>query len=610
MKRLLIFALVCVMLAAMLVSCNKDDTPDGGDTTPADDQQAVETTPAPVTTISLDNYSIIRADSTGKELTNASGVFRRTLVEKLGKEIKIDSDWVRNNDEVTIENDDPEILIGATNRKESREAMAELTGSDDYIIRVVGNKILIAGTSDAATMLALNRFTEMFLGGDTIAIPSDLNIVHTPGAVGSPAYTLATEYTAIRSDTGGSYSEAAIAALRTDLEKMTGKSIKMSTDNEVRVTVPDTGVVTNEKEILLGLTNRAESFAASKTVGAMDYTISITDTKVIIYGGTYLSTLRGITHFMDALRTGAVNSLEAGSYTYTEVFTDLYTYNPLCYDSSSFVPDWQGKYNIPDWLRDFDEKVYAITRNDLRNMSVAHRNEIAFYPENSIEGILSAILGGTDVIEIDVTQTKDHVLVLMHDSTLKRTTDFNDKKGKDGLPTSEYIWDWTYAQLQQLNLKTNSGKVTEYKIPTLYEAMMVMKDRCFIHLDQKVKNLPVPRELTRNAEIFAMANEIGCRENFLYTYGITTLSQWQNMDNSDPEYNAFVSKVKKYLTGGKIRSRYWCYGSADVSTLNTDYEKEKYWVSLRAEGKTLLWINNLLPYTQYIADNFSPAQIP
>lgn len=610
MKKLLIFALVFVMLAAMLASCNKDDTPDGGDTTPTDDQQAVDTTPAPVTTISLDNYSIIRADRTGKEVTNASGIFRRTLVEKLGKEIKIDSDWVRNNDEVTIENDDPEILLGATNRKESREAIAELTGSDDYIIRVVGNKILITGTSDAATMLALNRFTEMFLGGDTIAIPSDLNIVHTPGAVGSPAYTLATEYTAIRSDTGGSYSEAAIAALRTDLEKMTGKSIKMSTDNEVRVTVPDTGVVTNEKEILLGLTNRAESFAASKTVGAMDYTISITDTKVVIYGGTYLSTLRGITHFMDALRTGAVNSLEAGSYTYTEVFTDLYTYNPLCYDSSSFVPDWQGKYNIPDWLRDFDEKVYAITRNDLRNMSVAHRNEIAFYPENSIEGILSAILGGTDVIEIDVTQTKDHVLVLMHDSTLKRTTDFNDKKGKDGLPTSEYIWDWTYAQLQQLNLKTNNGKVTEYKIPTLYEAMMVMKDRCFIHLDQKVKNLPIPRELTRNAEIFAMANEIGCRENFLYTYGITTLSQWQNMDNSDPEYNAFVSKVKKYLAGGKIRSRYWCWGSADVSTLNTDYEKEKYWVSLRAEGKTLLWANNLLPYTQYIADNFSPAQIP
>ena len=610
MKKLLIFTLVFVMLAAMLASCNKDDTPDGGDTTPTDDQQAVETTPAPVTTISLDNYSIIRADRTGREVTNASGVFRRTLVEKLGKEIKIDSDWVRNNDEVTIENDDPEILLGATNRKESREAMAELTGGDDYIIRVVGNKILIAGTSDAATMLALNRFTEMFLGGDTIAIPSDLNIVHTPGAVGSPAYTLATEYTAIRSDTGGSYSEAAIAALRTDLENLTGKSIKMSTDKEVRVTVPDTGVVTNEKEILLGLTNRAESFAASKTVGAMDYTISITDTKVVIYGGTYLSTLRGITHFMDALRTGDVNSLEAGSYTYTEVFTDLYTYNPLCYDSSSFVPDWQGKYNIPDWLRDFDEKVYAITRNDLRNMSVAHRNEIAFYPENSIEGILSAILGGTDVIEIDVAQTKDHVLVLMHDSTLKRTTDFNDKKGKDGLPTSEYIWDWTYAQLQQLNLKTNNGKVTEYKIPTLYEAMMVMKDRCFIHLDQKVKNLPIPRELTRNAEIFAMANEIGCRENFLYTYGITTLSQWQNMDNSDPEYNAFVSKVKKYLVGGKIRSRYWCYGSADVSTLNTDYEKEKYWVSLRAEGKTLLWANNLLPYTQYIADNFSPAQIP
>ena len=609
MKRLLIFALVCVMLVALLASCNKNNTPD--DTTPDDEQQqVVETTPTPVTYISLDDYSIIRADTTGQKVTNASGIFRRTLIEKLGKEIKIESDWVKNYTQTTIENDEYEILLGKTNRKESKDALAELTGNDDYVIRVAGNKILIMGASDSATLLAMDRFTEMFLSGDTVAIPSDLNITHTPGAVGSTAYTLATEYTAIRSDIGGNYSEAAIAALRTQLEELTGQSIKMDTDDEPRVTIPDTGFVSNAKEILLGTTNRAESVSAAKTVGAMDYTISITDTKVVICGGTYLSTLRGITHFMNGLRSGAISSLEAGSYTYTEVFTDLYSYNPLCYDASSFEPVWKDQYNIPDWLRDFDEKVYAITQNNLRNMSVAHRSEIVFYPENSIEGILSAIYGGTDVIEIDVAQTKDHVLVLMHDSTLKRTTDFNDKQGRNGLPTSPNIWDWTYEELQQLNLKTNSGKLTEYKIPTLYEAMMVMKDRCFIHLDVKLVNMPIPRELTRNAEIFTMAKEIGCRQNFLYTYGISTLSAWQNMDKSDPEYNEFVSTVKKYLQSGSIRKRYWCWGSADVSALNTDYETEAYWKALRGEGKTLLWANNLLKYTQYIANNFSPAKVP
>lgn len=606
MKKILALLLICLTFLPMLPACNK--TPGNTDVTTPSEQEV--TTPAPLSYISLDGYVVVRADRTPDAVTKATSMFCRDLGEKLGHKVSIESDWVRSFDEVTIENDELEILVGATNRKESKEVLAELKGGDDYVIRVVGKKIVVLGTSEEATLMALEQFSKMCLEPEIAQVADNLNIMHTPGGEGSPAYTLVTQYTIIRDEDGGDYSTEAITAMRDVLEGLTGMEATLSTDYVPQVKVPATGYVTDAKEILLGVTNRVESIEAAKTIGAMDYTISITDTKVLICGGTYLSTIRGIEHFAKVLKTGELSSLEAGSYTYTEKFTDLYSYNPLCYDASSFVPVWKDKYNIPDWLCDFEEKTYAITQNNLRNMSVSHRSEIVFYPENSVEGILSAIHAGADVIEIDVAQTKDHVLVLMHDSNLNRTTDFDQKKGKNGLPTSAYIWDWTYEELQQLCLKTNGGVQTEYKIPTLYEAMMVMKDRCFVQLDQKIVNMPTPRQLTPNAEIYAMANEIGCKEIFFYTYKMDMMTVWQRRNTEDSDFTAYVNKLKSYLAKGKLRTRYWCYGDADVSALNIAYETEKYWVQLRAEGKTLLWANNLLKYTQYIADNFSPAIAP
>lgn len=52
---------------------------------------------------------------------------------------------------------------------------------------------------------------------------------------------------------------------------------------------------------------------------------------------------------------------------------------------------------------------------------VAHRGDRA-YTENTVAAFRSAIRAGADAIETDVRTTRDHRLVLMHDSTLGRTT--------------------------------------------------------------------------------------------------------------------------------------------------------------------------------------------
>lgn len=54
---------------------------------------------------------------------------------------------------------------------------------------------------------------------------------------------------------------------------------------------------------------------------------------------------------------------------------------------------------------------------------IGHRGNRAHAPENTLPSLLEAVALGVDALEFDVRITRDGVLVLMHDSTLDRTTD-------------------------------------------------------------------------------------------------------------------------------------------------------------------------------------------
>jgi len=80
---------------------------------------------------------------------------------------------------------------------------------------------------------------------------------------------------------------------------------------------------------------------------------------------------------------------------------------------------------------------------------------------------------GVDMVEIDVRETKDGRLVLMHDETIDRTTN-----------GSGLVHEWTLDSLKTLNLKDGLGVVTTHKIPTLEEALKLAKDKILINLDK------------------------------------------------------------------------------------------------------------------------------
>ncbi|MDX1733597.1 MAG: glycerophosphodiester phosphodiesterase family protein [Halioglobus sp.] len=60
--------------------------------------------------------------------------------------------------------------------------------------------------------------------------------------------------------------------------------------------------------------------------------------------------------------------------------------------------------------------------NGAEPLNFAHRGGVIDFPENTLFAYAEAALAGADVLEMDVYQTKDNELVVLHDRTVDRTT--------------------------------------------------------------------------------------------------------------------------------------------------------------------------------------------
>jgi glycerophosphoryl diester phosphodiesterase len=105
----------------------------------------------------------------------------------------------------------------------------------------------------------------------------------------------------------------------------------------------------------------------------------------------------------------------------------------------------------------------------------SHRGNSHVAPENTLPALENAIIAGSDYAEIDIRQTKDGSLVLLHDKSLLRTA------GLD-----ENIWTLNLIDLMQLDAGSWFGKeYVKTRIPTLEEALIFCKGRIQLNIEIK-----------------------------------------------------------------------------------------------------------------------------
>lgn len=109
---------------------------------------------------------------------------------------------------------------------------------------------------------------------------------------------------------------------------------------------------------------------------------------------------------------------------------------------------------------------------------VAHRGGSLLAPENTLLAFEAGIKAKADQLELDIHLSKDDVMIIMHDPTLKRTTN-----------QSGTIGDYTVDELKQFNAASSHEGHPFTEIPTLKEVLDLVKDTDLeLQIEIKVDN--------------------------------------------------------------------------------------------------------------------------
>jgi glycerophosphoryl diester phosphodiesterase len=106
---------------------------------------------------------------------------------------------------------------------------------------------------------------------------------------------------------------------------------------------------------------------------------------------------------------------------------------------------------------------------------IGHRGYRAKYPENTLIAFQAAIEAGATMIELDVMLSRDRKVVVIHDTTLERTTN-----GKGS------VADFTLAELKQLDAGSwFDSQFCNQQIPELSEVLDLVNGRTYVNIEIK-----------------------------------------------------------------------------------------------------------------------------
>lgn len=139
-----------------------------------------------------------------------------------------------------------------------------------------------------------------------------------------------------------------------------------------------------------------------------------------------------------------------------------------------------------------------------RKFNVAHRGASAYAPEHTLEAYELAIAQGADFVEQDLAVTKDGVLICLHDASLERTTDveqrFPDRVTEIVVEgRRRQVWlanDFTLAEIKTLDAGSWFGaKFAGARVPTFEEAVARIRGRAGLYPELKTPEIYEGRDV-------------------------------------------------------------------------------------------------------------------
>ena len=135
----------------------------------------------------------------------------------------------------------------------------------------------------------------------------------------------------------------------------------------------------------------------------------------------------------------------------------------------------------------------AMMQTSKRFLVSCHRGCTERAPENTVAAARDALRLGVDLIECDVRTTADGHLVIMHDSTVDRTTDgFGPISGM------------TLSQVRRLRIRdTRFADIGVHRVPTLEELVKAVSGRAGFYIDTKDVHPVALKRIIRDPNVIA-----------------------------------------------------------------------------------------------------------
>lgn len=189
-----------------------------------------------------------------------------------------------------------EILVGLTDRSESVGAAKELR-ADDYVIRVMGDKLVILGGSPDMTAKAVERFTALYFSAPqtSLILESDYLYVEK-GSYALESVSIGDGELKDYSIVYGENGEVSAAFLQERIRELYGYSLPLTSDR----------ADPSDKEILVGATNRSES---ELSLPDGEYAVRQSGGRIVIAGGDANLVGAGVNAFVSGALSGGQGSI-------------------------------------------------------------------------------------------------------------------------------------------------------------------------------------------------------------------------------------------------------------------------------------------------------------